>query len=832
MSNDNIHSNTAPLETEIKRLRDQVKLLMAGENKLYVLQNRLNTQQGIYVRLAEISRELNVSLDVTHILNTVVHFVIYGFNYERCAVFLEDSAGGDEKVFRIRAQEGYYEDEDAAHIASAYLTGREKALLDVYGDAGFLCYSGENQTEDTEVLGKIFRMDEYYVFALKRKETGINGFLIAGNTKSQARYQTSVEAGGEMLTALSNLAAQTAITLANVQSYRALEQERQLLDRMVDERTRELSEALDAAHEAVRIKAEFLAKISHELRTPLNSIVNIPGALVEEYEDVELYCCGGCGTQYQSDEEEEDTKCPECGGALEKQTSILCTGDPSEHLKFLKLLKAQGTHLLGLVEDVLDFSKLGSGKMELNWAEVNLKELLEEIEPTMDAAMMGKNRTVNYQTLDGALCVAADRLRLKQVIINLIGNAVKFTPEGKEIFVGVHETTEDIPKVVFTIADQGIGIPGDQLESIFDSFSQVDGSHTRSYGGTGLGLAISRQLVEMHGGEISVSSVLGEGSTFTFFIPKQSVFALPSKPPAFAAHEAELNEPSTGTRGFGQVVVVDDEPSHLSMARKFLEKEGYGVTLVSDPKTALEVIRSIRPRCVILDIMMPEVNGLWLLSRLKQDIDLKRIPVIVSTAYHYNKKKAEEAGAFWLPKPWSREKLSARVIEPFVTGAENQESPLPTRGRPRLTDLVSRILYVEDEDANYEVTALSLRGKYQLDRARDSKEALKRLSENSYDLILMDIQLAGSDFNGIEMCEILTGKRTENLPAYAQGIRVQCPIVVVTAYAALYTKENMTAAGAADFITKPVDFTHLLIVLSRLMIRGAVSNLKEAADRD
>ena len=145
--------------------------------------------------------------------------------------------------------------------------------------------------------------------------------------------------------------------------------------------------------------------------------------------------------------------------------------------------------------------------------------------------------------------------------------------------------------------------------------------------------------------------------------------------------------------------------------------------------------------------------------------------------------------------------------------------------KARLVESVSKILYVEDEDANWEVTELSLRGKYKLERARDSREAFELISKNTYDLILMDIQLARSDLNGVEICEALTGNRTEDLPDYAEGIRCDTPIVVVTAYASLYSKENLLKSGAKDYITKPVDFTHLLIVLSRLMNKGAISEI-------
>ena len=832
MENSSLLEENGKLKSEIERLRSQVKQLMAGESKLYMLQDHLNAQQRVYVRLAEISRELNVSLDVDKILETVVHFAVYGFNYERCVVFLEDVSEG-RRLFRPRAQEGYYEAEDISALMNASLTGNEPALQDVYEEGGFICCSSEHHDQDQQQLGKVFLLDEYFVFALQRKERGVNGFIIAGNTKEQARYQTRVDAADEMLVAFSNLVGQTGITLANVKSYRDLEKERQLLDQIVDERTRELSEALDAAHEAVRLKAEFLAKVSHELRTPLNSIVNIPGALSKDYMEVDLFRCDACDATFQSDDDDASTPCPECGGQLSMGNAVMCTGDPVEHLRFLKLLERQGAHLLSIVEDVLDFSRLDSGRVELNYTIIDVAELLFEVEQTISASMKDKSRVIRYVKPPKPLSVISDRVKLRQILINLVGNAVKFTAEGGEITVTVSAIEGKENRVEFVVADNGIGIPEDQQDAIFESFRQVDGSHTRSHGGTGLGLAISKQLVEMHGGKIWVESELGTGSRFVFWLPlEQHIIAPQSKSSSPSDAVKGVMPDNTAKSGHGLVVVVDDEPAHLSMARKILEREGYEVVLVSDPRNAIDIIRQAPPRFVLLDIMMPDINGFYILAQLKRDDGLKDIPVIVSTAYHYNRKKAEHAGGIWLPKPWSANKLSAKNLEALLIEhcPDNHSSTFDASSgglrKPRLTDLVSRILYVEDEDANFEVTALSLRGKYQLSRARDAREAFEAIANNDFDLILMDIQLARSEYNGVEICEILNGKwNDDDLLDFAKGVRTDIPIVVVTAYASLYNKEKLLESGAKDFVAKPVDFTHLLIVLSRLMVKGAVSEI-------
>lgn len=801
---------------------------MAAENKLYTLQGHLSAQQRVYVRLSELARTLTTLLDVDKILRAVVEFGLYGFNYERCVAFLEE-ASGDAVLYRVAAYDGYYEEVAARGIEAVVLTGREPALAAALADPGFACHSGEHLSTAGRELGDLFQLDEYFVFALPRKAGRPMGFIAAGNTRAQARYQTEVTADGEMLVAFSNLASQTATAISQVRSYRALERERELLDQMVADRTRELSEALDAAHEAVRVKAEFLAKVSHELRTPLNSIVNVPTALLDDYAEVEVFHCAACGGDFQSDDAAEGSSpaCPECGAPLVAARRRVCAGDPDEHFRFLGLLQQQGNHLLALVEDILDMSRLESGRVELNVTSVDVGPLLEEIRTTLESARQGVDRTIIYAALPRPVTLVADRVKLKQILLNLIGNAIKFTNPGGVIRVDVARREEAPPRVVFSVSDDGIGIPEDQIDAIFESFHQVDGSHTRAFGGAGLGLAICRQLVEMHGGRISVTSRLHEGSTFQVELPTDQAVGgqgkvLTSRCPAPLPTEA---------RGFGTVVVVDDEPAQLSMARKLLEREGYDVVLVSRAEETLETVRRTNPRFVLLDVMMPDVNGLAVFAQLQRDPQTARVPVFVSTAYHYNKGRAVGLGGLWLPKPWSARVLSAANLERMVGrvgGGAEEEAARGLHQRSPLSRSVSRILYVEDEDANWEVTQLSLRGKYDLVRARDSREACERLSTERFDLILMDIQLAGSDLSGIELTEALTGRRTEGLPDYVRGVRARAPIVFVTAYSSLYSREDLLASGGRELIAKPVDFAHLLMVVSRLIVKGALSEVRES----
>ncbi len=812
------------LEQENAQLREQVRRLMAAENKLYRLQDQLSAQQRVYVRLAEVGRTLTSLLDVDLIAETVTKFVVYGFNYERCVAFLRDER---ESQFCVHAFEGYYDADSVARLSSASLSGQEVTLAGMDGDAGFVCYKSEPGCPEADALAQLVMLDEYFAFVLPRKGGGILGFLIAGNTREQARYQTEVVAEGEMLVAFSNLANHTATAVDNVRAFRALERERQLLDQAVADRTRELSEALDIAQEAVRLKAEFLANVSHELRTPLNSIVNVPTALAADYVPVQVLDCASCSAKFQADDSASIGVCPDCGGPLASSDSVACAGDPSEHYRFLKLLQQQGAHLLSLVEDVLDFSRLEAGRMELHLTMVDVAQVMAEVDCTIRGTGRIEQRALVLPEVSSAVTVVADRTKFKQVLINLVGNALKFTkPDGTiEVRVSVESPVGGAGSMLaIDVADNGIGIPADQLDAIFESFRQVDGSHTRAVGGAGLGLAICRQLVQMHGGAISVTSQLGVGSTFRVLWPKDqsAAFTRASSRPPEHLSESTL---TVARLGHGCIVVVDDDPVQLSMAGKLLEREGYEVALVARAEEAVETVRRLQPRIVLLDIMMPNVTGLSILTQLKRSPETSSIAIIASTAFHHNRKKAIELGALWLPKPWSSRTLSAAHIESLVgSGLQAGDTAVDDgrHRRPRLVESVSRILYVEDEDANWDVTQLSLRGKFHLKRARDAREAFEILERETFDLILMDIQLGGSDMNGIEICRALTGQTAGPCPEYVKDIRVACPIVFVTAYSSLYSREELLASGGKELVTKPVDFTHLLMLVSRLMLQGAL----------
>ena len=289
----------------------------------------------------------------------------------------------------------------------------------------------------------------------------------------------------------------------------------------------ELRVALDQAEEASRLKSEFLANISHELRTPLNAIVNLPSGMLSDFDQTPTWSCQSCGAQFQaedssSEEPPADYKpdCPECGHPLEHQVEPTFIGKAADQVHFLKRIETSGRHLLGVVNDLLDISKLEAERMQIYPEPFPVFEMLQEVADSLESLAQAKSVSLCFPDDHVDWILDADRIKVAQILVNLIGNAIKFTPEEGQVSIRVSATRlRDEEALCFEVQDTGIGIPKDALDLIFDSFRQVDGSHTRQHQGTGLGLAITQRLVLLHKGTIDVDSEVGSGSTFRFVLP-------------------------------------------------------------------------------------------------------------------------------------------------------------------------------------------------------------------------------------------------------------------------------------------------------------------------
>jgi PAS domain S-box-containing protein len=389
-----------------------------------------------------------------------------------------------------------------------------------------------------------------------------------------------------------------------------------------------LAEAKEAAEQANQAKSQFIANMSHELRTPLSAVIGYAEMLEEEAADI----AGG------------DTM----------------LGD-------LRKIAANARHLLSLINDVLDLSKIEAGRMEVNPEDFDAATLAREVATTVQALIARKANRLDVQVSENLGRMYSDPVKLRQCLINLLSNAAKFTEGGQITLSAERSTAEDGQDwVEFRVTDTGIGMTEEQVARLFTRFSQADSSTTRRFGGTGLGLAISKAFVAMLGGDITVESRPGQGTTFGIRLPADCRHVRETEQPAGAAEDdakgAEpqgAGAPEAGAAGL--VLVVDDDPAARDLLSRFLRREGFAVRGAADGEEGLRLARALRPTAVLLDVMMPRMDGWAVLSRLKADPDLAGLPVIMCTIVRERGLGFSLGAADYLTKPVQWEKLRAAL---------------------------------------------------------------------------------------------------------------------------------------------------------------------------
>ena len=406
----------------------------------------------------------------------------------------------------------------------------------------------------------------------------------------------------------------------------------------------ELILAKSVAEEASVAKSAFLANMSHELRTPLNAIIGYSEMLGEDAED---------------------------RGDTEVQTDLL------------KITKA-GHHLLSLITDVLDLSKIEAGRMELHLESVEAGEVVHAAVATSQSLATARNNELTVSGLDGLGKIRSDQTKVQQILLNLIGNACKFTSDGRVDLRCRREQGDAADWLVVDVNDTGIGMTPDQVSRLFREFMQADASTTRRFGGTGLGLAISQRLCRLMGGDITVHSVLGQGSTFTMRLPveapepsRRSVQGVDREREALMSgyHRTSLSTSSSGKQpepGAPRVLVIDDDQTSRELAARALEKVGFRTVGSSSASEGLRLAHSARPDAVIVDVLMPDTTGWALLQMMKDDPVLARIPVIVVSIVDDRSQSLSLGAAEHLVKPVVGERLVA-VVRSVM--AENQSIP-------------------------------------------------------------------------------------------------------------------------------------------------------------
>jgi signal transduction histidine kinase/PleD family two-component response regulator len=544
--------------------------------------------------------------------------------------------------------------------------------------------------------------------------------------------------------------------------------------RRAEEQSVQLAEARDEAFASARAKSEFLANMSHEIRTPLNGVIGLTELLLD---------------------------------------SPLAEGD-REHVVTVRRC---GEHLLGVINDILDFSKIEAGKMPIDSIDFEVGAVVEEAAELVAAQAQDRGLELLCDVpSDAARAVTGDPARLRQVLLNLLGNAVKFTERG-EVAVEVRLLRETATSVVMRIVvrDTGIGIPQERHAAIFESFTQADGSTTRRHGGTGLGLTICRQLVELMGGRIGLESATGGGSTFwiELALPKAQV----------ESRRAVGADRLTGL----QVLMVDDNETNRLILRRTLAAWGCHTVEASAGVEALlrldEQHAAGTPiRIAILDMHMPEMDGQELARRIQADARFAELPLVLLSSMGALADARQMGFAEALAKPVRQ----ATLLRAILSALGGRVEPRPAEPAPAFRALSERlrVLLAEDNRVN-RLVAINMLQRFgcDVDAAETGREAVEAVAAKEYDLVLMDVQMPEMD--GFEATAEI--RRRE-----APGQRL--PIIAMTAHAMHGDQERCLAAGMDDYVAKPVTRAALVAKLERWIVerrgRAAAARRRQTAD--
>lgn len=484
---------------------------------------------------------------------------------------------------------------------------------------------------------------------------------------------------------LDALATQATISIENAKLYQQVRQHAEQLETKVEERTKELQEANLKLQTTSRHKSEFLANMSHELRTPMNAIIGFTRLVMRRSKE-QL---------------------------------------PTKQYENLQKILVSANHLLGLINDILDLSKIEAGRLDLRPVDFVLDPLVEECLRTVET--MVNERTSVVKDIEADLpTLFTDMDKLKQILVNLLSNAVKFTEKGTITVVA--RRRDD--RVAIDVIDTGIGIPEDALRVIFEEFHQLDSSVTRHYGGTGLGLSICSHLARLMGGEIKVRSVVGEGSTFNVTIPVRHEVLHTAKltAPAPAAQE-RAGRPMNGK----VVLAIDDDPDAIYLLRENLAEAGYHVVGAMSGEEGLQKARELRPFAITLDILMPNKDGWQVLHDLKVDATTRDIPVIMLSIVD-QKDLGYRLDVFdYLLKPFSREEVLAVLTR--IKGAH------------------ARLLVVDDDPQIVDMVRQLLEGEpYEVEAAMDGQAALEMIAQRPPDVVLLDLLMPRMDGFAVIEC--------------------------------------------------------------------------------
>ncbi len=531
------------------------------------------------------------------------------------------------------------------------------------------------------------------------------------------------------------------------------------LEKKVAERTAELNSAKEIAETANLTKTRFLANMSHELRTPMSAIIGYSEMLMEDAEDLEML----------------------------------------DFCDDLKKIRVAGKHLLGLINDVLDISKIESGRMDLYLETFKVETLVNEVIATIQPLADNKANHLEIHLVKPLGEITADLTKTRQILFNLLSNAAKFTEDGRICLQvkreAAHEGLMREESICFCIKDEGIGMTPEQQQKLFQPFSQVDASTTRRFGGTGLGLAITKQFTEMMGGQISVESEFGSGSRFSIYLPVQVNLELVTLQ---QPKKAQFDKLTTEVHSI--VLVIDDDSITRELLKNYLSQLGYSVAVAADGEAGIKLAKKLRPDAILLDVRMPGMDGWRVLSTLKKDSLLSDIPVIMTSIEEELNQGYALGATDYLVKPVESNQLGA-ILNKYHVGDESQ----------RL------VMVVEDDVINRELVAKIIKQEgWRVFKAENGRVALEHLEDKKPALILLDLLMPEMD--GFEfVAHLRQNPKWRNIP------------VVVLTSTKLSTADQARLQGYVETIFQKESYNRddLLELIQKQVATAAQSHLQQ-----